>query len=465
MRYKPAHRGVEADEVAVNPLFSRLGEERVPRFSLPTDEMLPETADELIHDELLLDGNARQNLASFVTTWMEREAHDLYREVADKNLVDRDEYPQTAAIEERCVRILAGLWHAPDSRQAMGVSTVGSSEACMLAGLALKRRWQKARRDAGRSVERPNIVFGSAVQVVWEKFANYWEVEARRVPLTAEHPHLTAEGVLDAVDENTIGVVPVLGLTFTGAYEPVAEIASALDDLRDRTGLDVPIHVDAASGGFFAPFLHPELRWDFRTNRVHSINASGHKYGLVYPGVGWVVWRAPQHVPDSLVFDVSYLGGDIATYGLNFSRPGSQVLLQYFNFLRLGRRGFTRVHQACQDVAVYIAGEIGKNDAFEVLGAATDLPVVCWRLSDGHRRNWDLYDLSNRLRDRGWMVPAYPMPPDLQDTVVMRIVVRNGLSIDLAQLLLDDVRESVDYLNHLEAPLPREVRETKSFHH
>ncbi|GAA5003565.1 glutamate decarboxylase [Actinopolymorpha pittospori] len=465
MRYKRAHRGAESDEVAVNPLFARRGEERVPRFSLPTEEMLPETAYQLIHDELLLDGNARQNLASFVTTWMEREADDLYREAADKNLVDRDEYPLTAAVEERCVHIIAGLWHAPDTQQAMGVSTVGSSEACMLAGLALKRHWQRARREAGKPSDRPNIVLSSAVQVVWEKFANYWGVEARQVPVTAEHPHLTAAGVLDAVDENTIGVVPVLGLNFTGCYEPVAEIASALDDLSDRTGLDIPIHVDAASGGFFAPFLHPEVRWDFRLNRVHSINASGHKYGLVYPGVGWVVWRLREHVPDELVFDVSYLGGDIATYGLNFSRPGAQVLLQYFNFLRLGRRGFTRVHQVCQDVAVHIAGELDKSDAFEVISAGTDLPVVCWRLADGRRRNWDLYDLSNRLRDRGWMVPAYPMPKDIQDMVVMRIVVRNGFSIDLAHLLLDDVREAVDYLNHLEAPLPRDVRETKSFHH
>ncbi|MFD2080433.1 glutamate decarboxylase [Actinopolymorpha cephalotaxi] len=453
------------DEVAVNPLFARQGERRVPRYSLGTDEMLPETAYQVIHDEILLDGNARQNLATFVTTWMEREADQLYAEAADKNLVDKDEYPLTAAIENRCVHIIANLWHAPDSHAALGTSTVGSSEACMLSGLALKRRWQHARAAEGKPADRPNIVFSSAVQVVWEKFANYWEVEPRYVPVTAERPSLTPDGVLDAVDENTIGVVAILGVTYTGAYEPVADIAAALDDLHDRTGLDVPVHVDAASGGFVAPFLHPTLRWDFRLNRVHSINASGHKYGLVYPGVGWAVWRTTEFVPQELVFKVAYLGGEESTFNLNFSRPGAQVLLQYYNFLRLGRRGFTRVQQASHDVAGTIAHGLAAMKAFEVMWPGADLPVVCWRLADGHTGNWDLYDLSNRLRGRGWMVPAYPLPKNREDVVVMRIVVRNGLSGDLAQLLLDDVADAVKFLDRLREWLPSEGRTTSSFHH
>ncbi|MGW0231058.1 glutamate decarboxylase [Actinopolymorpha singaporensis] len=453
------------DELPVNPLFARQGERRVPRYSLGTDEMLPETAYQLIHDEILLDGNARQNLATFVTTWMEREAEQLYAEAADKNIVDKDEYPLTAAIEDRCVHIIANLWHAPDSHAALGTSTVGSSEACMLSGLALKRRWQRARAAQGKPADRPNIVFSSAVQVVWEKFANYWEVEPRYVPVTAERPCLTPEGVLEVVDENTIGVVAVLGITYTGAYEPVADIAAALDDLHQRTGLDVPVHVDAASGGFVAPFLHPTLRWDFRLNRVHSINASGHKYGLVYPGVGWAVWRTKEFVPEELVFKVAYLGGQESTFNLNFSRPGAQVLLQYYNFLRLGRRGFTRVQQATHDVAETIAHGLAGMRAFEVMWPGVDLPVVCWRLADGHTGNWDLYDLSNRLRARGWMVPAYPLPKNREDVVVMRIVVRNGLSGDLAHLLLDDVADGVKFLDRLRERMPAEGRTTSSFHH
>ncbi len=464
MRYRRSSPRLP-DEVAVNPLFARQGVRRVPRYSLGTDEMLPETAYQLIHDEILLDGNARQNLATFVTTWMEREADQLYAEAADKNIVDKDEYPLTAAIENRCIHIIANLWHAPDSHAALGTSTVGSSEACMLSGLALKRRWQRARAAEGKPADRPNIVFSSAVQVVWEKFANYWEVEPRYVPVSAEHPCLTPEGVLDAVDENTIGVVAILGVTYTGAYEPVADIATALDGLHERTGLDVPVHVDAASGGFVAPFLHPTLRWDFRLNRVHSINASGHKYGLVYPGVGWAVWRTREFVPEELVFKVAYLGGEESTFNLNFSRPGAQVLLQYYNFLRLGRRGFTRVQQASHEVAGIIAHGLAAMEAFDVMWPGADLPVVCWRLADGHTCNWDLYDLSNRLRARGWMVPAYPLPKNRDDVVVMRIVVRNGLSGDLAHLLLDDIADAVKFLDRLRERLPAEGRSTSSFHH
>jgi glutamate decarboxylase len=458
------HWRVQRESVDVNPLFTRAGEERVPRDRLPDREMMPDTAYQVIHDELLLDGHARQNLATFVTTWMEPQARQLYAESADKNMIDKDEYPMTAAIEERCVHIIAGMWHCPEPRHTMGVSAVGSSEACMLAGLALKRRWQQSRRAQQKSTAKPNIVFSSAVQVVWEKFANYWEVEPRYVPVTAERPSLTAQGVLDSVDENTIGVVPVLGVTYTGAYEPVAEIATALDELHDRAGLDIPIHVDAASGGFVAPFLQPEVEWDFRLPRVHSISTSGHKFGLVYPGLGWVVWRQRDYVPDDLVFRVSYLGGEMATFALNFSRPGAQVLLQYYNLLRLGRTCYTRVQESCREVAAFLAKELAGLGRFDVVGDGTDLPVVVWRQS-GSPRLWDLYDLSSKLRERGWLVPAYPLPADLQDTVVMRVVVRNGVSMDLAHLLVGDIKDSMSFLDRLEAPMPRAVRDTSTFHH
>jgi len=458
------HRGASAsDEIALNPLFARPGEERIPRWRIPEGEMLPETAYQIIHDEVLLDGNARQNLATFVSTWMEPQAAKLYGESFDKNMIDKDEYPQTAAIEERCVHILADLWNAPEPHATIGTSAIGSSEACMLGGLALKRRWQQARRAAGHPIDAPNIVFSSTVQVVWEKFANYWEVEPRYVPITKERPYLTPEGMLDAVDERTIGVVPILGVTYNGVYEPVADLAHALDDLQSRTGLDIPIHVDGASGGFIAPFLDPDLAWDFRIPRVHSISTSGHKFGLVYPGLGWIVWSAREFLPEDLIFRVSYLGGNMPTLALNFSRPGAQVLLQYYNFLRLGREGYRRVHQACRDAGHRLADVISAMEPFELLTDGSDMPLITWTLSGTTSRSWDLHDLSGRLRERGWQVPAYPMPADIEDMTVMRVVVRNGVSMDLIDLLADDIRAAVDVLERSGGS--QEKARAQAFHH
>ncbi len=456
----------DRDSLAINPLFTRAGEARErPRFTLADDEMLPETAYQIVHDEAMLDGNARLNLATFVGTWMEPEAGRLYQDSFDRNMIDKDEYPATAAIEDRCWRILADLWHAPDPGGAIGTSTIGSSEACMLGGLALKRRWQHARRAAGKPTDRPNLVMSSAVQVCWEKFTNYWDVEMRLVPISEEHPTLDGHDLASYVDENTIGVVAIMGVTYTGQYEPVAKIAAALDAIEAATGLDIPIHVDGASGAFIAPFLQPEIEWDFRVPRVHSINTSGHKYGLVYPGVGWIVWRTVEHLPEDLVLRVSYLGGDMPTFALNFSRPGAPVLLQYYNFLRLGRDGYAAVQGANRDVARYLAGQIGAMDTFDLWNDGSDIPVFAWQLAKGHTENWDLYDLSAQLRQRGWLVPAYPMPDDLADRTVQRIVVRNGLSMDLANLLLNSIRECVDYLDGLSGPLPKQRRATTSFHH
>lgn len=431
---------------------------------MPVDSMLPETAYQIVHDEIMLDGNARLNLATFVGTWMDEYAARLYVDAFDKNIIDKDEYPQTAMVEDRCWKMLAELWHAPEPQQTIGTSTVGSSEACMLAGLALKRRWQHARRTAGKSAERPNLVMSSAVQVVWEKFCNYWDVEGRYVPISEEHKTLDGHDLASYVDENTIGVVAVLGVTYTGMYEPVKEIAAALDRVQQESGLDVPVHVDGASGAMIAPFLQPDLEWDFQLERVHSINTSGHKYGLVYPGLGWVVWRSADLLPEDLVFKVSYLGGDMPTFALNFSRPGAQVLLQYYQFLRLGRTGYREVQAASQSAAMYLAQEIGGMDAFELWNDGSDIPVFAWRLAPGHTIRWTLYDLSDRLRLKGWQVPAYPMPDSLADITVQRIVVRNGLGMDLARALLDDIREAVDYLDRLQSPLPSEGQ-TSGFHH
>ena len=293
---------------------------------------------------------------------------------------------------------------------------------------------------------------GANVQVCWDKFCRYWQVEPRQVPMEPGRLHLTPAEAAARCDENTIGVVAVLGSTMDGSYEPVAEISDALDALQVRSGVDVPIHVDAASGGFVAPFLQPDLMWDFRVRRVASINSSGHKYGLVYPGVGWVIWRDAEALPEDLVFKVNYLGGQMPTFALNFSRSGSNVVAQYYNFLRLGFEGYRRVQQACQDVATYLAGQIGGMGPFELLSDGTDLPVLAFRLRDPQAAGYTVFDVSERLRQRGWLVPAYTFPANMQDTAVLRIVVRNGFSADLADALVTDLRTQVEVLTAMPAP-------------
>jgi glutamate decarboxylase len=309
-----------ADTLSVPPLFT-IESGEVPRHVMPDEELPPDVAYQLIHDELMLDGNARLNVATFVTTWMEPQAEKLMAECFDKNMIDKDEYPQTAEIESRCVNILSRLWHAPDADEATGCSTTGSSEAAMLGGLALKRRWQERRAAKGKPTEKPNLVMGINVQVCWEKFANYWDVEMRLVPMEGDRFHLSADEAVERCDENTIGVVAILGSTFDGSYEPIEEICDALDAYESETGIDVPVHVDGASGAFVAPFVDPDLPWDFRLPRVASINASGHKYGLVYPGVGWVVWRDAEALPEDLIFWVNYLGDNMPTFALTSPGP------------------------------------------------------------------------------------------------------------------------------------------------
>ena len=418
---------------------------------------------QIIHDELMIDGNARLNLATFVTTWMEPQAQALMSECFDKNMIDKDEYPQTAELEMRCVSILARLWNAHDADQATGCSTTGSSEAAMLGGLALKRRWQHRRRAEGKPTDSPNIVMGINVQVCWEKFANYWDVEMRLVPMEGDRLHLSADEAVKLCDENTIAVVPVLGSTFDGSYEPVQEICAALDDLQARTGLDVPVHVDGASGAFVAPFVDPDLEWDFRLPRVASINASGHKYGLVYPGVGWVVWRDADALPDDLVFWVNYLGDNMPTFALNFSRPGAQVVGQYYNFLRLGFEGYRRVQAYAREVATGLSQRIADLGPFELVTKGDELPVFAFTLKDGID-NFTVFDVSNALRERGWLLPAYTFPKNREDLAALRVVVKRGFSEDLADLLIHDLERQLPRLQKQSAPVHDRDTAT-SFHH
>jgi glutamate decarboxylase len=422
----------------------RFWREPIPKNRMPDAEASPAAVYRLIHDEMLLDGSSRLNMATFVTTWMEPEADRLMAETFDKNMIDKDEYPQTAEIERRCVNIVAGLFHAPNDGDAVGVSTVGSSEAVMLGGLAMKWAWRARQQAADRPIDRPNMVLGSNVQVVWEKFCRYWDVEPRYVPITRGRYVVDPDAMLARVDENTIGVIPILGTTFTGEFEPIEEVHDRVVTYNAANGLDIPIHVDAASGGFVAPFLHPNLVWDFRLPQVKSINVSGHKYGLTYPGVGFVVWRSQADLPEDLVFHVNYLGGDMPTFTLNFSRPGNQIVGQYYNFVRLGRAGYTRIMETLRDIAVYLSSGIAKIDGFEVISDGTAIPVVSFTVTDASA--FTVFHVSDQLRTSGWQVPAYTMPDDATDVAVLRIVVREGFSMDLAESLLTELRKAVEHL-------------------
>jgi glutamate decarboxylase len=432
-----------------------------PRHKIPEDGMPPSTAYHLIHDELILDGSSRFNLATFCGTWMEPEAMRLMSETFDKNMIDKDEYPQTAELEMRCVNMLAQLWHAPDPDNTIGTSTIGSSEACMLGGLALKWRWREERKLAGKPHDRPNLIMGTNTQVCWHKFVRYWDIEDRSIPLEGDRFVMDPEKAAAACDENTIGVVTVLGSTFTGDYEDVVALSAALDRLEETTGLNIPIHVDGASGGFVAPFLQPDLVWDFQLPRVKSINTSGHKYGLVFPGVGWIVWREATDLHPDLIFHVDYLGGSMPTLAINFSRPASQVVAQYYNLIRLGHSGYRAIHQACQDVAVYLAKQIAELGPFEVISTGMDLPVFAWTLKEN--THWSLYDLADRLRDRGWQVPAYRMPANRDDMVVQRAVIRNGFTCDLADMLVRDIKRHLEWLASQPGLKPK--LEGAQFHH
>jgi glutamate decarboxylase len=437
----------------------------MPKFRMADEEHRPEHALQVVKDELMLDGNSRQNLATFCQTWAESEVREIMALTLDKNMIDKDEYPQTAEIEGRCVHIMADLWNSPDAANTVGTSTTGSSEAAMLGGMALLWNWRARQRAAGKPTDRPNLVTGP-VQICWHKFARYWDVELREIPMEGDRLLMTPETAVERVDENTIGVVPTLGVTFTGQYEPVEAVSRALDELQEQTGLDVPIHVDGASGGFLAPFVDPDLVWDFRLPRVKSINTSGHKFGLSPLGVGWVVWRDAADLPDELIFEVNYLGGNMPTFALNFSRPGGQIVAQYYNFLRLGREGYRKIHMAGYHNAQYLAGQIGELGPFEIIyDGRGGIPALCWKLREGEDHGFTLFDLADRLRTRGWQVPAYTLPANRQDLAIQRILVRHDFSRDMADLLLVDYERALAHLD--KHPLKTSIGEDEGsgFHH
>lgn len=437
----------------------------IPKYKMSEKSNDPKLIRSLILDELLLDGNAKQNLSTFCQTYADDDIHYIMDKCLDKNMIDKDEYPQTAEIENRCVHILADLWNSPASASTIGCSTTGSSEAAMLGGLALKWQWREKMKKAGKPTDKPNIVTGP-VQVCWEKFARYFDVELRQIPMEHGRLLMNAEEVLKRVDENTIGVVPTFGVTFTLQYENVKEINDALDKLEKETGLDIPIHVDGASGGFLAPFIQKELVWDFRLPRVKSINTSGHKFGLSPLGVGWVVWREKTDLPEGLIFNVNYLGGNMPTFALNFSRPGGQIIAQYYNFLHLGKEGYTKIQKACQDHGIYIAKKIKEIGLFDLLYDGTDgIPGAAWMLKPGVNPGFNLYDLSDKLRARGWQIASYSLPSNCEDMVIQRVLIRHGFSRDMADLLLDDIMRGIEYFKKHPITNGLTSEEGSTFHH
>lgn len=437
------------------------------KYKMPEKESDPRVIAELVKDELFLDGNARQNLATFCQTYLEKEVHELMDLSISKNMIDKDEYPQSAEIEKRCVQILADLWHTPDEARSIGTSTVGSSEACMLGGLAMYYRWREKRKKEGKDYSRPNLVTGP-VQICWHKFARYWDIELREVPMEVDRFYMSPESMEKYIDENTIGVVTTLGLTFTGAYEPVEEICKALDEYEKKTGLNLDVHVDAASGGFLAPFCAKDIKWDFEIPRVKSISASGHKFGLAPLGCGWVLWRDIAELPENLIFHVNYLGGDMSVFQLNFSRPAGQIISQYYLLLRLGREGYRKIHENCYCAAQFLSKELEKMGIFELIydgNPEKGIPAVTWKLKKDANVSFNLYDFADKLRSRGWQVPAYSLPANADSIVVQRVLVRQGVSLDMISLLVEDIKRTIDYFKTHQVVTNLTEKEATSFAH
>ncbi|KAL8656769.1 MAG: hypothetical protein Q9210_000012 [Variospora velana] len=435
------------DEVSASVYGSRFATQELPQHEMPEGEMPKEVAYRLIRDDLSLDGVPTLNLASFVTTYMEEEVEKLMAEALPKNFIDYEEYPQTAEIQNRCVSMIARMFNAPtntEEENAMGTSTVGSSEAIMLGVLSMKRRWQNKRKAEGKDYSKPNMVMNSAVQVCWEKAARYFEVEERYSYCTKDRYVIDPEEAVNLVDDNTIGICAIIGTTYTGEYEDV----KAINDLLIKKKIDCPIHVDAASGGFVAPFVVPELPWDFRLQQVVSINASGHKYGLVYPGVGWVVWRSPEYLPKELVFNINYLGADQASFTLNFSKGASQVIGQYYQMIRLGKKGYRSIMMNLTRTADYLAANL-KQLGFIIMskGGGNGLPLVAFRLDPKSGHHYDEFAVAHHLRERGWVVPAYTMAPHSENLKLMRVVVREDFTRSRCDTLVKDIKLALQTLN------------------
>jgi glutamate decarboxylase len=447
-------------EEAAKLYGNRFLTEDAPAGDFPASGMSALEAMRLVAEELALEGDPQRNLATFVTTWMEPEAQRIIAGNLHRNFIDHAEYPISAEVEQRCIRMLADLFHAPG--ETTGARTQGSSEAIMLGALSLKWKWKERREAESKSVDKPNLIFGGDVHVVWEKFCRYFDVEPRIVPLQEDKYVIGPEDVEPHIDENTIGVAAVLGTTFTGHADDIVGINKLLVDLKGDRGLDVPLHIDGASGAFVWPFLYPDSEWDFRLEQVRSINVSGHKFGLVYPGIGWLVFREKEDLAEDLVFYENYLGKTDATFTLNFSTGASMVFAQYYNFVRYGFEGYAYIMKAMQENARALAGKLKANGNFELIGDEEEqLPLVAFKLAGG--KNYDEFDLSWQLSaERGWMLPAYTMPPNAEEVKVLRALVKQTLSREQVDRLADDIALACATLEKKGGAHPSERKRVKT---
>ena len=455
----------KTQEGDVSIFGSKVMREPAPAERIPQHRTRAEIAYQMVKDETFPQTQPRLNLATFVTTYMDDYGTKLMNEAVGINYIDETEYPRVAVMCGRCINMVANMWNTPEKGDwKTGAVGIGSSEACMLGGVAAWLRWRERRKAEGKPYDKPNLVMSTAYQVVWEKFCQLWQIEMRTVPITHDHPTLNIDAALDMCDENTICIVPIMGVTWTGMNDDVEALNEALDEFNGRTGYNIPIHIDAASGGFILPFLNPEKKWDFRLKWVYSISTSGHKYGLVYPGLGWVVWKDKKYLPKDMSFSVNYLGASISQVGLNFSRPAAQILAQYYNFIRLGVEGYTEIHSNSMDIAKYCHKAIGKMPCFKNYSETLENPLFIWTMDPDYEKGakWTLFDLQDKLMQSGWMVPAYTMPKDIEDMVVMRIVVRQGMSRDMADMLIEDITNAVAELEKLEYPTPTRIAAQKS---
>ena len=447
------------------PIFgSQQMREPAPTEFIPKHKTPGEIAYQIVKDETFPQTQPRLNLATFVTTYMDEYGTRLMNEAVGINYIDETEYPRVAVMCGRCINMVANMWNSPEEAEwKTGAVGIGSSEACMLGGVAAWLRWRDRRRAQGKPYDKPNLVMSTAYQVVWEKFCQLWQIEMRTVPITREHTTLNIDEAIRMCDENTICVVPIAGVTWTGMNDDIEALDKALDKYNAKTGYDIPIHVDAASGGFILPFINPKKKWDFRLKWVLSISTSGHKYGLVYPGLGWVVWKDKKYLPDQMSFSVNYLGANISQVGLNFSRPAAQILAQYYNFIHLGEDGYRDIHSNSMNIAQYCHDEIGKIPYFKNYSDTLENPLFIWSLNPEFEKTakWTLFDLQDKLMQSGWMVPAYTMPKNIEDMVVMRVVVRQGMSRDMANMLIEDIRNAVEELERLEYPTPSRIEAQK----
>ena len=451
------------------PLFgSKQASENVIIKKLNKEPVSSDCAYRLVKDQLIDEGNARQNMATFCQTYMEPEATKLMSETFEKNAIDKSEYPSTAEVEQACVNIIADLWNAPDKETMIGTSTVGSSEACMLGGMAMKFKWhdEAVKRGVDVTKQRPNLVISSGYQVCWEKFCVYWDIDMRTVPMDEAHMSLDTEKVMDYVDDYTIGIVGILGITYTGKYDDIKALDQKVETFNRETGRDLGIHVDAASGGMFAPFVTPELEWDFRLKNVVSINTSGHKYGLVYPGIGWILWKDRKDLPEKMIFNVSYLGGEMPTMAINFSRSASQIIGQYYNFYRFGFNGYKEIHMRTRKVAMKVSEAVEETGLFDIYNDGDNIPIICYKLKEDAGVNWNLYDLADRLQMRGWQVPAYPLPEELDNTIIQRFVCRGDFAMNSANALIKDIHAAIKELNAANVSMhANEGKHTQGFTH